>query len=175
MSVAPKLEKNPPGDKENLAAVQRGKLPAHPRSMAKPALGFRFLTRAVLGGIFLYSGAAKAGASQAFAVALLPFMLIPEGWAHGFAVALAWSEMAAGAMILLPRVYRIGAGLILLLSLLFICVLTWALANGLIVSCGCFGEDAPPSASAMGFAIGRDVAIAVAAAFVALWRNRATV
>ncbi len=172
MSVTPKLEKNPPGDKDNLSEERGRELPALRRIMAEPALGLELLTRAGLGGIFLYSGAVKAGASQAFAAAILPFTLVPEGWTQGIAITLAWSEVAAGAIILIPRLHRIGAGLILLLSLLFIGVLTWALANGIIVSCGCFGEDTPPSASAMAFAIGRDVAIAAAAAFVALRRSR---
>ncbi|MEI6035225.1 MAG: MauE/DoxX family redox-associated membrane protein [Verrucomicrobiae bacterium] len=128
----------------------------------------RLLARAVLGAIFLYAGAVKAGASEGFALALVPFTILPGAWAHPFAIGLAWAELAAGLLILLPRVHRIGAGLILALSVLFIGALSWALANGIIVSCGCFGGDAPPSASAMRLAILRDVAMAAAAAFALL-------
>jgi len=131
-----------------------------------------FLTRAVLAGIFLYAGVVKAGSSEGFALALAPFTILPETWTHPFAVGLAWTEVAAGLLILLPRVHRIGSGMILLLSLLFIGVLTWALANGIIVSCGCFGSDDPPSAFAMFLTIIRDVVFAAAAAFAFLFRLR---
>ncbi|MEI6279365.1 MAG: MauE/DoxX family redox-associated membrane protein [Verrucomicrobiae bacterium] len=132
------------------------------------------LTRAALGGVFLYAGVIKAGGSEEFALALVPFTILPEFWIRPFAVALAWTEVAAGVLILLPRIHRIGSGLILMLSFLFIGVLVWALANDIIVSCGCFGNDAPPSAFAMRLAVGRDVVIAAAAAFALVFRPSAS-
>lgn len=141
---------------------------------AKPdyALWAWLLTRFALGGIFLYAGVIKAGASETFALTLVPFTVLPEGWVQPFAIGLAWTEMAAGLLILLPGVHRIGAGLILLLSLLFIGVLTWALGNGIIVNCGCFGGDVPPSAAVMRWVIVRDVALAGAALFTLVFRAR---
>ena len=130
------------------------------------------VTRITLGLIFLYAGIIKAGASEEFALALVPFTIIPEGWTGVFAVGLAWTEMAAGILVLLPRVSRAGAALILALVLVFAGVLTWALANDLIVSCGCFGGDSPPSAGAMRMAIARDAVIACAALFVLAFRPR---
>lgn len=127
-------------------------------------------TRAVLAAIFLYAGIIKASASEEFALALVPFTIIPEAWAGLFAVTLAWTEVAAGILILLPRVNRVGSALILFLALLFAGVLGWALTNDIIVSCGCFGEDTPPSAQAMLLAIIRDAAIAAAAAFTLVFR-----
>ncbi len=123
------------------------------------------LIRVFLGGIFLYAGAIKASASEEFALALAPFSILPESWTGTFAALLAWAEIAAGILILLPRIHRLGSALILLLALLFIGVLTWALSCGIIVSCGCFGGDESPSAAAMQWAILRDVGIAGAAAF----------
>lgn len=124
-------------------------------------------TRFVLGALFLWAGIVKAGASEGFAVALAPFTILPAAWLAPFAISLAWTEIVAGALILLPRVHVAGALMIFLLSLAFIGVLTWALANGIIVSCGCFGGDSPPSASAMRLAIARDVVIAAAAGWAA--------
>ncbi len=40
-----------------------------------------------------------------------------------------------------------------LLCLLFIAVLGWALANGIIVSCACFGQDETPSAAKMAMSL----------------------
>lgn len=121
--------------------------------------------RILLGGIFLYAGVVKASASEEFALALIPFSILPESWTGTVAVVLAWTEIIAGVLILLPKVHRAGSALILFLLLLFIGVLTWALANDIIVSCGCFGGDDAPSAAAMRMAIFRDIALAAAAAF----------
>jgi len=144
-----------------------------PRWHEKPALVWAWwATRFVLGAIFLWAGIVKAGASEGFAVALAPFTILPEPWLAPFAIGLAWTEIIAGIQILLPRVHIVGAGIIFLLSIVFIGVLTWALSQGIIVSCGCFGGDAPPSASAMLAAIIRDVAIAAAAAGVILFKMR---
>ena len=128
------------------------------------------LIRILLGGIFLYAGTIKASASEEFALALAPFTILPESWTGTFAVLLAWTEIVAGLLVLLPRVHRLGSGLILFLALVFVGVLTWALSNGLIVSCGCFGGDETPSAAAMQMAILRDVGIACAAAFTLAFR-----
>ncbi len=132
-------------------------------------------TRMVLAAIFLYAGIVKASASEEFALALVPFTIIPEAWAGLFAVTLAWTEVGAGLMILLPRINRAGSALILFLALLFAGVLGWALASGIIVSCGCFGEDTPPSAQAMLVAIIRDAAIAAAAGFTLIFRPEKSV
>jgi len=128
------------------------------------------LTRVLLGGIFLFAGSWKAGASEAFALALAPFSILPESWIVPFAIVLAWTEIAAGLLILLPRIHRLGSALILLLALLFIGVLTWALSNDIIVSCGCFGGDETPSSAAMQISILRDLGIACAAAFTLVFR-----
>lgn len=130
------------------------------------------LVRVVLGVTFLFAGAIKASASEEFALALVPFSILPESWTGTFAMALAITEIAAGLLILLPWVHRIGSAVILLLALVFIGVLTWALSNGLIVSCGCFGGDETPSASAMQLAILRDIGIASAAALTLVFRVR---
>ncbi len=143
-----------------------------PDRLGKIQLAFIVLIRFVLGGTFLFSGAIKAGASEEFALALAPFSILPESWIGPFAVTLAWTEIAAGLLILLPRVHRLGSALILCLTLLFIGALTWALTNGLIVSCGCFGGDGTPSAAAMQWAILRDVGIASAAALTLVFRPR---
>ncbi len=138
--------------------------------LLKGLLWSLLLTRITLGAIFLYAGAIKAGASESFALALAPFTILPDSWTGVFAITLAWTEIAAGVLILLPKVHRIGSALILCLLLLFIGVLTWALANDIIVSCGCFGGDEPPSAMAMRKAIFRDIVLAAAAAFTLVAR-----
>ena len=169
-----RLEKNTAGDKEKIAILRATptRQMISPDRLRKIQLWCIVLIRFVLGGTFLFAGAIKAGASEEFALALVPFTILPEAWTGPFAVTLAWTEIAAGLLILLPRVHRIGSALILFLALVFIGVLTWALSNGLIVSCGCFGGDETPSAAAMQLAILRDVGIASAAALTLVFRAR---
>ena len=116
-----------------------------------------------LAGVFLYAGFVKAGASQEFAMALLPFTFVPPGWTVPLAVAVAGIEILAGVLLLMPRVFPLGAYLAAAMCLLFLAVLTWAVSNGIIVSCGCFGADDSPSLAKMLLAIGRDILLLVAA------------
>jgi len=126
----------------------------------------QLLIRVALSVVFLYSGVVKAGASEQFAVGLAPFTILPPEWTAGFAVGLAWTEIAAGVLILIPRTRRAGAVLIVALCCLFIGVLVWALANGIIVACGCFGGDEAPSAAKMVMAVVRDILLLLAAVVV---------
>ncbi len=124
------------------------------------------LLRIALAAVFFYAGAVKASASQEFAMALLPFTFVPTQWTMPLALALAWTEILAAILLVLPRVFPLGAALVGALCLLFIGVLSWALWNGIIVSCGCFGADDSPSAWKMLLAIGRDIVLLGAAAGV---------
>lgn len=116
--------------------------------------------RLILAGIFLYSGLIKASSSGQFAIALAPFTFVPETWLRPLSIFLPLCEIAGGALILAPRTMRIGAGVIFGLCIVFATVLGWALANGIIVSCSCFGEDDEPSAVKMAIALVRDLILA---------------
>jgi uncharacterized membrane protein YphA (DoxX/SURF4 family) len=124
--------------------------------------------RVVLGVIFLYAGLVKASSSQQFALGLVPFTFLPVGLTGLLAVAIAWSEVVAGVLILLPRVYLAGAAMIGGLVLLFITALSWALWNGIVIPCSCFGDGAEASVEAMIMAIVRDVFILAGVVVLAL-------
>ncbi|HEY5743064.1 MAG TPA: MauE/DoxX family redox-associated membrane protein [Terrimicrobiaceae bacterium] len=126
--------------------------------------------RWVLGTIFLYSGVIKASSSARFAIALAPFTLIPENWIQPLSMALPLCEVVAGVLLVLPPTRRLGGWLILGLCLVFILALGWALANGIIVSCSCFGEEDQPSVSKMILALIRDIILAGLAIIVLLER-----
>jgi len=127
---------------------------------------FVLALRVALAAVFLYAGIVKASASEEFALALVPFTFVPAGWTGALAILLACTEILAGILLLVPRVYPLGALITLFLACLFIVVLAWALANGIIVDCGCFGKDEAPSAGKMIESIVRDVLIALAAAWI---------
>jgi uncharacterized membrane protein YphA (DoxX/SURF4 family) len=121
--------------------------------------------RIVLAAIFLYAGVFKATASEQFLVALVPFTFLPATLLLPVSLLLPVIEILAGLLLLLPRTHRLGAALALALLLIFIGVLGWALSQGIIVSCSCFGEDDEPSAWKMIIAILRDLVLAA----MALW------
>jgi uncharacterized membrane protein YphA (DoxX/SURF4 family) len=116
--------------------------------------------RLLLAGVFISSGLIKTSSSAQFAIALAPFTFIPETWLGPLSVLLPLCEVAGGALVLTPRTTRLGAGLMLGMCIIFATVLGWALTNGIIVSCSCFGEDDEPSAIKMGIALVRDLVLA---------------
>ncbi len=130
--------------------------------------------RLVLAGIFLYSGLIKASSSAQFAITLAPFTFLPETWIRPLSILLPLCEIAGGLLILVSPTKRIGAGMIFVLCILFASVLGWALANGIIVSCSCFGRDEQPSAFKMALALGRDIVLAGLALAVIIIERRST-
>lgn len=132
------------------------------------------ILRVALGSVFLYAGGIKAMATESFALTLMPFTFVPPEAYDWIALLLPYTELLAGLFIIfgLPR---IGAALILGLSILFCYVIGWAISNQIIVSCGCFGtEDTAPSAEKMVWAMRRDVLLAagsvVVLVFPGSWR-----
>ncbi len=115
-----------------------------------------WLARLIVAGVFLYAGIVKAGASEGFAVAIAQFSILPQPAVSALALALPFVEIAAGVLLVIPRTARLGAGLAAALLCTFLVALGWALSQGLIVDCGCFG-DAPPSRERMVAALARDV------------------
>jgi uncharacterized membrane protein YphA (DoxX/SURF4 family) len=127
--------------------------------------------RVILAGIFLYSGLIKASSSAQFAIALAPFTFLPETWIRPLSILLPVWEIVAGLLILVSPTKHIGAGVIFALCILFATVLGWALANGIIVSCSCFGQDDQPPAMKMALALGRDLFLAGMALVIILERT----
>jgi putative oxidoreductase len=128
--------------------------------------------RLVLGGVFLYAGLVKMSASHAFALTIAPFAHLPGDWLRPVSYVLTATEILAGVLLFTPRVFPIGAAAALALSALYAGVVSWALANNIIVDCGCFGQDGTPSAAKMEFAVTRDIFLAALAVTVLLYRER---
>lgn len=128
--------------------------------------------RVGLAAVFLYAGVAKASSSAEFLLALAPFTFVPVTWLGPIARLLPLAEILGAILILPRRTRRAGAAVLLALLLVFIGVIGWALANGIIVACSCFGVDETPSAWKMALALGRDVVLAAMAAFVLAVKGR---
>ncbi|MEX1119543.1 MAG: MauE/DoxX family redox-associated membrane protein [Terrimicrobiaceae bacterium] len=130
-----------------------------------------WVVRIVLAAVFLYAGIIKSTASEQFLVALAPFTFFPEPLLLPLSTWLPLGEILVGLLILIPKTHRLGAGLALGLLVVFMGVLGWALSQGIIVSCSCFGEDDAPSAWKMVLAILRDLFLAVAALWLIVREN----
>jgi len=122
-----------------------------------------------LAGIFLYAGIVKMGASEGFFLTLLPFAtFIPEWGLWIVATGLPYVEVMAGVLLLIPATARIGAALVCILCCVFIVTILVALANGIVVACGCFGreEDEIPSRGKMLAVVVRNLFIFCSSAWI---------
>lgn len=115
--------------------------------------------RLLLAAVFFYAGVIKLGTSERFAVTVARFSILPETAGNLLAFSLGWIEALAAILLVIPRTARIGAALAAALLIAFIGALAWSLHQGLLIDCGCFGEDPEPSGDKMVFAIWRDVAL----------------
>ncbi len=114
--------------------------------------------RVFVAGLFLYAGGIKAGASEGFAITISQFSILPAPLITIAAILLPFAEIVGAILLLIPRTTRMGAALLSALLVVFLTALTWALSQGLIVDCGCFGDE-PPSRDRMVATILRDVVL----------------
>jgi len=98
--------------------------------------------RWVLGGIFVYAGAAKALDPAAFAEQIKNYHFAPWWAVHPTAIVLPWIELVAG-LTLIGGIWVIEAVVVLSVLLgVFIVAAGSAMYRGLDIECGCFGGEA---------------------------------
>lgn len=128
-----------------------------------------FLTRLVLGGLFIYAGAIKISDPIAFAGSIAGYRLLPYAATYVVASVLPWMEILCGLLLMTGVMVRASLFLLFMLNTVFIAALTSAAVRGLSIDCGCFktgqGETSPMEA------LGRDVVIAAALVFL-LWATQ---
>lgn len=108
------------------------------------------LFRLVIGGLFVFAAAAKLSNPQLFADAVMAFKILPENLARLATFIVPWTELLAGAALLLGVWTRSAALLISLLLVAFIGGLVSVLARGLDAECSCFGKFEFPCPSKVG-------------------------
>lgn len=99
--------------------------------------------RVLLGGLFVFAGAAKAYDPASFATEIQNYQLLP--WVGGalLSLYLPWVEILAGSSLFLRRFER-GALLVISAMLVaFSAALISAMVRGLSIDCGCFGRAIP--------------------------------
>ena len=124
---------------------------------------FNLALRLLLGGMFVFAAWDKVANPQAFAIAVRAYKIIPVEYSNVFALTLAWSELIAGAMILIGLFTRKAAGAIFLMLGMFCVAIGLVLVRGMVVDCGCFGSDGSATGPLL---IVRNLALMVAAVIV---------
>ena len=99
-----------------------------------------FLSRVILGGIFIYAAAGKILYPVEFAEDIANYQLVPVVFTNFVAITLPWVELVAG--LLLFNGFRTQSGNLIIF--LCLCIFSFgavsALIRGLDINCGCFTE-----------------------------------
>lgn len=100
-----------------------------------------FVLRIFLGVMFLYSALHKVQHPEQFAAAVRAYQILPVALSNLFALAVGWSELVAGLMLIVGVFTRQAAAAALMLLVLFIAAIATLMIRGLVVDCGCFSSE----------------------------------
>lgn len=130
---------------------------------------FAWISRIILGAIFIAAGIPKIMYPAEFAAAVYNYRILPDALVNIVALVLPWVEVLVGGM-LIVGIWMPGAVLIYtLLMISFIAALAYNVARGLDIHCGCFS---PTSGEVINlWTITRDAAIFLISLylFFAVW------
>ncbi len=129
------------------------------------AKGSYHLIRVALASVFLYAGVVKLLFLDAFAEIVSNFGLVHPRLVYTVALLLAVTETIVAVALFFDL--RGSLTTIVVLLLLFVGVLSYGIAIGLDIECGCFGPEHPASAGvSLGVARGRDLVMLVLCAYL---------
>ena len=97
--------------------------------------------RLVLGGIFIYAGFLKAGDARSFAGTIAAYKILPYFLNVLVASILPWWEILLGVLLVTGYRIRAAAASVALINIVFTIALAAAMARGLDIDCGCFGNE----------------------------------
>lgn len=102
-------------------------------------LGFEIMVRLVLGGMFLISALPKIRQPYDFLGDVYGYEIVGPKMGMLVAMTMPWAELLV-AICLLGSIFVGGALLVsMAMGAMFTFVLSWAIYQGLDISCGCFG------------------------------------
>jgi uncharacterized membrane protein YphA (DoxX/SURF4 family) len=125
------------------------------------------IARILVGGVFAIAGGLKIGHADQFAAQIAAFGIVPQAVIAPMALLLPFLEVLLGIYLIVGLYTRLVAGIAIVQLLIFSAAIASAVLQGHSLSCGCFG---PNDTSVTSWPeVGRDMALALVAAFVA-WR-----
>jgi len=102
--------------------------------------------RIFLGAVFIYASWDKIFHPAAFAELIGNYQLLPHVLINPAALLLPWLELVCGVCLIVGRLVRGSALIIMILMILFMGALASSAARGLDIHCGCFSVE--PAANA---------------------------
>jgi uncharacterized membrane protein YphA (DoxX/SURF4 family) len=123
----------------------------------------------IVGAVLVYASLDKIARPDRFADIVHDYDMLPLVAINAFALIMPWTEMVAGAALVLG-VWRRGAGLLATaLSLAFLVAIAQAELRGLRIECGCFNVSGMSSTEAGWSLFVRDVPLLLGSVLV--WRR----
>lgn len=139
--------------------------------MSKLATVTYHLSRLILAGVFIYAGFIKANDPVAFAGQVANYQILPYAWNFLVAATLPSLELLCGVLLLLNRRVRPAVLVLFSLNLIFMLLLSYTIARGLDIDCGCFNPDAENKTTPM-MALWRDAGFLLLMISTWMLRNR---
>lgn len=125
--------------------------------------------RLFIGGMFVYAALPKVMDPYAFAVSIRAYKIIPFALSNFAALAMSWSELITGLMLIFGVLTRKAAGAIFLLLGVFAVAIATTVVRGMVIDCGCFGSDGGASTSWL--LIARNILLLAATAVVMIYSD----
>ena len=135
----------------------------------KPLIEFRIamVFQFLLGFLFLYSGIQKISNPDDFLLIIENYHLLPPTAENIVTYLLPWLEFAVGSMFVLGIYVRPAAIILISMLLTFSLIIAVNVIRGISFSCGCFSLSLDKGGKMSAFWwIGRDIVLAIVAAFV---------
>lgn len=129
------------------------------------------IIRLAIGLTFIYASFYKIIDPGDFAKAIWYYHLIPGETINLLAIILPWVELLSGLALILGVYHRGAILLVMLMALVFIVALTYAIAAGIDIDCGCFKTSGDSGRSAWN-ALVMDVGIVLLTAQLVFTRSR---
>jgi putative oxidoreductase len=100
-----------------------------------------FVSRIVLGTVFVVASIDKIAVPDAFAESILAYGIVPYPLVNVAALLIPWLELVCGVLLLCGVRVRPSAAIVTALLAVFIVAISSALLRELKIDCGCFGKD----------------------------------
>ncbi len=131
--------------------------------------GLNLVLRLLLGGMFVFAAWDKVMHPQQFAISVRAYQIVPLNFSNLFALALPWSELVAGTLLIVGFLTRKAAGAAFVMLTMFIVAIATVIVRGMVIDCGCFGSENGSSTGPI--LIARNIAL-MTAAFLVMRYNR---
>ena len=126
--------------------------------------GLNLMLRLLLGGVFLFAAWDKVLNPQQFAISVRAYQIVPINLSNLFALAMSWSELIAGTLLVVGFLTRKAAGAAFVMLAMFAVAIATVIVRGMVIDCGCFGSEGGSSTGPL--LIARNILLMAAAVMV---------